>query len=940
MTKELFVSSTPHETKVGMVEDDQLAEIYLERENEYTLAGSIYKGRVTRVLPGMQSAFVDIGLERDAFLYVSDFMELQEHDEDVTDVIPVSRGVQDIAHPQPQPHAEAEQPTQQAAPQSDPAAQSGGPSFVIESEPFEEDEEDQGGESTEQAAAPLDSNNDNGQPQDRDQRGGWRGRRRRRGRRGNMPESRFARPEPRPAAPERPERPARTESRSDSRSESRSDSRSEYGPPPGYQPILLPGESISKYQRYQQQQPAAPPKVERQATVATPELATPTVAEAFPQDEPIFAAPEEVAQHEPEAPAHEDRSPAAYRDEEQPRTEASVHADSQVARFERHPEEERFEQNNVAAVFGGDAAERPAEDHEHDEEHDERSAHESHHAAFAAPGTMEEEEIEEEEADISSYVEELDEDEQFEELEEETQEANGLEHQIAASSESPENGDTAENGEAAPVEASASEAEGDEEDEEAEVEQAQAEAEALLAAESGASGATEARAEVRAPSTTAGYQQRTQRQRGWERRGGRRGPGGPRRFRSRREFQSQPAPLISDLLKEGQEILVQIAKEPIGKKGARITSHIALPGRFLVYMPTVNHTGVSRKIASEEERQRLKRIILSERENGHGGFIVRTAAQGAAEEELRADIRFLKGLWNEIKNRAENNKAPALIYHDLNVVERVLRDQVTSDFSQIWVDTEQEYERILRFANRFQPALVRRVKLYTKETPLFEQFGLTEEINKGLKSKVWLKSGGYIVINQTEALVAIDINTGKYVGKTSRLEDTIVKTNVDAIKEIVRQIRLRDLGGIIVIDFIDMDERRNRQKVMQALEEALRADRAPSKVLQFNDFGLVAITRKRVKQSLERTIGTPCPYCTATGYVKSVTTVCNEIYVEMRKISKHLEHSDVMLRVHPEVAKTLKSNNGRWLTEMEELTGKSIIVKSDPAVHQEQFDIN
>ena len=412
---------------------------------------------------------------------------------------------------------------------------------------------------------------------------------------------------------------------------------------------------------------------------------------------------------------------------------------------------------------------------------------------------------------------------------------------------------------------------------------------------------------------------------------------GGRRFRRN---EALPTPLITDLLKEGQEILVQIAKEPIGKKGARITSHIALPGRFLVYMPTVNHTGVSRKISSEDERQRLKRLVLGERENGHGGFIVRTAAQGATEEELRADIRFLKNLWGEIKSRAENGKSPALIYHDLNVVERVLRDQVTSDFSAIWVDNEQEYERILRFANRFQPALLKRVKLYTKETPLFEQFGLTEEINKALKSKVWLKSGGYIVINQTEALVAIDVNTGKYVGKTARLEDTIVKTNVDAIKEIVRQIRLRDLGGIIVIDFIDMDERRNRQKVMQALEEALRHDRAPSKVLQFNDFGLVAITRKRVKQSLERTIGAPCPYCTGTGFVKSVTSVCNEIYLEMRKIAKHLEHSDVMLRVNPEVAKALKANNGRWLTEMEEVTRRSIIVKSDPALHQEQFDIN
>ena len=496
-----------------------------------------------------------------------------------------------------------------------------------------------------------------------------------------------------------------------------------------------------------------------------------------------------------------------------------------------------------------------------------------------------------------------------------------------------------ESAEAAPPEA---EEEGDDASEaEAELEEAQAEAEALLAAEAVGSGTVDARVEVRAPAATAAYTQRARRP-GFDRnrdrgRGGRRHNGGGGKFRRNEQ---RNLPLITDLLKEGQEILVQIAKEPIGKKGARITSHIALPGRFLVYMPTVNHTGVSRKIASEDERLRLKRIIQSERENGHGGFIVRTAAQGADEQELRADIRFLKGLWNEIRTRAEESKPPALIYHDLNIVERILRDQVTADFSAIWVDTEQEYERILRFANRFQPALIRRVKLYSKETPLFEQFGLKDEIDKALKSKVWLKSGGYIVINQTEALVAIDVNTGKYVGKTARLEDTIVKTNVDAIKEIVRQIRLRDLGGIIIIDFIDMDERRNRQKVMQALEEALRGDRAPSKVLQFNDFGLVAITRKRVKQSLERTIGTPCPYCESTGYVKSVNTVCNEIYVEMRKIAKQLDHTDVMLRVNPEVAKALKVAGGRWLNELEELTKKTVIVKSDPALHQEQFDIN
>jgi ribonuclease E len=408
----------------------------------------------------------------------------------------------------------------------------------------------------------------------------------------------------------------------------------------------------------------------------------------------------------------------------------------------------------------------------------------------------------------------------------------------------------------------------------------------------------------------------------------------------RQSAQATNLPAISDLLKPGQEILVQIAKEPIAKKGARITSHIALPGRFLVFMPTVNHTGVSRKIESDSERRRLKEILLSEKGEASGGFIVRTAAAGASEEELRSDLRFLLNLWTDIKTRSESSKSPALIYHDLNLVERILRDQVTDTFSAIWVDTESEYERVLRFLQRFQPSLIRRVKLYTKETPLFEQFGITEEINKALRSKVWLKSGGSIVINQTEALVAIDINTGKFVGKTARLEDTIVKTNLDAIPEIVRQIRLRDLGGIIIIDFIDMDERRNRNKVMAALEEELKTDRAPSKVLQFNDFGLVAITRKRVKQSLERTLSTTCGVCQGTGMVKSPITVCNDIYIEMRKMHKHLDRGDVMLRVHPDVVKQLKSGSAKWLQEMEEMVGKTILIKSDPALHPEQFDIH
>jgi len=926
MSKELFVSSTPHETKVGVVEDDLLAEIYLERENEYTLAGSIYKGRVTRVLPGMQSAFVDIGLERDAFLYVSDFMELAEAEE--VDEIPTNRSFQeprDSGHQRESHHPAEVRPaitdfnaTEKLA--DDSSRLAGAPGLAGENA-TDQDRNDQG---------------------EKDNRGGVRGRRRRRGRRGErMPDSKFAHPGSEASVAERPasdpvEAPRSERSSERSPERTQRPQRSDYGPPPGYQPILLPGESISKYRGLAHSQPSARQQSSTQNSASSqseePILA---IAKTFPEDEPLFVK-SASASNSIEKQASAPVPPVGEIPNEPPSTD-SAEPTLDIATSEWDREQKRRHELNVASVFGtapGASREQPL--------------------SLRPGGTLEEEqveeeEIEEEEADLADYVEDLEEDAAFEEMEEETSEAgayHSAETQQIAAAADPATEQTFFSASEA-VESEIPEAEADteaeheeKEAEDAAIEEAQAEAEAILDAEARGDGTVDAQAEVRAPAATAPYTQRAPRP-SYDRshdRGNQRGRrSGGRNFRKR---ENQNVPLISDLLKEGQEILVQIAKEPIGKKGARITSHIALPGRFLVYMPTVNHTGVSRKISSEEERQRLKRIILSERENGHGGFIVRTAAQGAPEEDLRADIRFLKGLWAEIKTRAENGKSPTLIYHDLNVVERVLRDQVSSDFSAIWVDTEQEYERILRFANRFQPGLIRRVKLYTKEVPLYEQFGLTEEINKALKSKVWLKSGGYIVINQTEALVAIDVNTGKYVGKTQRLEDTIVKTNVDAIKEIVRQIRLRDLGGIIIIDFIDMDERRNRQKVMQALEEALRGDRAPSKVLQFNDFGLVAITRKRVKQSLERTIGSPCPYCESTGFVKSIPTVCNDIYIEMRKMAKHLDHADAMLRVNPEVAKALKANNGKALSEMEELTKKTVIVKSDPALHQEQFDIN
>jgi ribonuclease G len=400
-----------------------------------------------------------------------------------------------------------------------------------------------------------------------------------------------------------------------------------------------------------------------------------------------------------------------------------------------------------------------------------------------------------------------------------------------------------------------------------------------------------------------------------------------------------PLPSITDLLKEGQEIIVQIAKEPLGQKGARITSHIALPGRYVVYMPTLEHLGVSRKIASDEERQRLKRILQTHREGITGGFIVRTAGEGHTEDEIAADMLYLYNLWLDIRSKAEKKPAPILLHHDLDIVQRILRDQLSDMYKNIWVDSEDVYESTVRFMQRFQPALVGRVKMYTRTATIFDAFGITTEIEKALRPKVWLKSGGYIVINQTEALVAIDVNTGKYVGKSNRLEDTITKTNTEAVKEIVRQIRLRDLGGIIVVDFIDMDERKNRQKVMQALEEAMRADRAPYKILQFNDFGLVAITRKRVKQSLERSLCAPCSTCEGSGYTKSVVTVVGEILQEAIKMRPNVDGvKNIVLRTHPEVAKFLKSNTNDFLEEIESVLKRSVMVKSDPLLHQEKFD--
>jgi ribonuclease E len=1022
MTKEIYISSTPHETRLAVVEDEQLAEIYYERENEYTLAGSVYKGKVTRVLPGMQSAFVDIGLERDAFLYVTDFAEEQEDGEEY---VPLTQGRAQGQSHQPAPtssNGHSETPSQPHAAQK--------------------------------KAADITESSEDGESGGRR----WRGRRGRRRGRGNPPqqtqspvtpleiesqepaivpglnqigyfEPEAATPETAPAQPEVTVLPGESLSKyrrgqgSSAPSEAASQSRLGYtapsieatSPAPTFQPStmvvaplawdgsdILPGESLSRHKnkpaRSTSDAAATSPSPSAQTELQDAALASSSPAaeigaaahEQSPilQEHPLREHP--LVQHpigsheethnvaiEPEEASASYRfdpsAPSAYRQSsiaepvaEEPVAEITSSAQTfppaepeiisetedrredaieDPAPTHREPFFGEFastaqaqpETSSIAAEITPSSHEFVGENNESDEEVSDESESDAHdaHAFDPGHGNLEEEMIDEEEPEAYT-AQTLGDDEEYDDLVEETLDVqdSGLLSELVRDQHIDERTGYAEDHGAGP------EAEDDSFDEEQSFDDDSfgIELEEVTDSNEDSEDAEDTEASNADATRTRSNAPRTQR-RGV--RGQRPGQGGNRGGRMRRSTaQTTNLPAITELLKPNQEILVQIAKEPIARKGARITSHIALPGRFLVFMPTVNHVGVSRKISSDEERQRLKHILLSEKGTASGGFIVRTAASTASEEDLRADIRFLLTLWAEMRQRAENSKPPALIYHDLSLVERVLRDQVTDNFSAIWVDSESDYERVLRFLNRFEPALVRRVKLYTKETPLFEQFGIQEEINKALRSKVWLKSGGSIVINQTEALVAIDINTGKYVGKTARLEDTILKTNLDAIPEIVRQIRLRDLGGIIVIDFIDMDERKNRNKVMVALEDALKSDRAPSKVLQFNDFGLVAITRKRVKQSLERTLSVPCSTCTGTGMVKGPLTVCNEIYIELRKMHRQIDRGDVMLRVHPEVVKQLKAINGRWLSEMEEMSGKSIIVKSDATLHPEQFDIH
>ena len=861
MSKQLIVSVNGREKKIAIIEDDKVSEFYIERgEQHQGIVGNIYKGRVMRVLPGMQSAFVDIGLERDAFLYVSDFFDEEEEFERIV-IDKSKKGTPDAEH------------------------------AAAEEVALNRVEREQYIEATQERAEPLLAEPPAAAAEPSDATDGAR----RRGRRGRR-RGRWEREEPTTTAPtpapefEVPNTPFVAGDPSIERIVDEEET------------AAVNGEMFKDarlQERIFDQIHAVEFNMEddfRTAEVGSL-LSSGFGSDTFERvDDGDYTEQEPIrAEHRP-AEAHL----SGFVDDVSDETSRSF----EFQRISDDEEEAAPAVESAPAKRARKAASKKRATKGATKTASKKRATSKKSSKKKAGAASEESASGEAYADSEASVMESQSRGEF-------ATRRGGRRRRRPNKNKPSAG--------APAEVETTSGDGLDDDHE--------QPQFLEVAE-----------EIEAPPPVP-VESHQRPPRGRDQRDKR----DQRSHRGQRRERHQPA--ITDLLSEGQEILVQIAKEPIAKKGARITSHIALPGRFLVYMPTVEHVGVSRKIESDTERHRLRKLIQTiraEEDVPSGGFIVRTAGVGISEKELREDVRYLVRTWLDIRSSAEKSKAPALVHRDLDLVQRLLRDQLSDDFESIRVDSEEEYQAIVEFVNRIQPRLVRRVKLYTKDQPILEAYGVQGEIDKAIKPRVWLKSGGYLVINQTEALVAIDVNTGKFVGRGSgRLEDTITRTNLEAVDEIVRQIRLRDLGGIIVLDLIDMEERRNRQKVMQALQDALRNDKSPTKVLSFNDFGLVIMTRKRVKQSLERTLCSPCPYCTGAGLVKSPQTICYELLEGARQLAKDLngdsKSKQVTLRINPDVAKALRTSERDVMIEIEDYLGP-IDITSDPTIHQEQFD--
>ncbi|MDQ3635355.1 MAG: Rne/Rng family ribonuclease [Acidobacteriota bacterium] len=918
MSKEMIISVNGREKKIAIIENGQVTEFYIERGVENAgVVGNIYKGRVMRVLPGMQSAFVDIGLERDAFLYVSDFFDEEEEierivmekskekkspdeaDKEATDEIHTKRLKRDKQIDDTQEKAEIEGVADAEE--------------VKEEQPQQEQDKSQDSESSQRKTS-----------------------KRKRGRRGKIDEDKRDEDE---KAEKREKRESEREHRT-SKKET-------------YERKLDKSDDSDEIAESENTKES---KKSRLRPVPTFEFEDSGFERIVDEDENA-----DVGEMLKDAMMQEaiiDKVRAIEFDmESSDSAEVGSLIDSvsdQANRFQRVADEDEEEETRTKSKRGrgekksgrGRKTSLNKEDSDENESTEENSEPEtkekkttkrrrstkSRKGTAAKKNTGGRKSKKTEDAADSESEENMEETESKQTKSARSRKTSGKRSRKSDVKNAAEK--TLEDGEASVTENT-------------EISE--------MAVRRGSRGGRR-----RTPTDSAGKdpaKTKTHKDKGYKSNDADKtitaddaiesaefsksssSSGNGRRNNRRREKSQQK---ISDLLHEGQEILVQIAKEPIARKGARITSHIALPGRYLVYMPTIEHLGVSRKIESAKERGRLRNLLekVIKGENiPSGGFIVRTAGTGKSEDDIRDDARYLTQTWNEIRKDAEQAKSPELIHQDLDIVQRLIRDQLSDDFTAIRVDSEEEYQRTIEFVNRIQPKMVKRVKFHTSDKPILETYGVAGEIDKALKHRVWLKSGGYLVINQTEALIAIDVNTGKFVGKgNERLEDTITKTNMEAVKEISRQIRLRDLGGIIVLDLIDMEDRRNRQKVLQELQENLSNDKSPTKVLSFNDFGLIIMTRKRVKQSLERTLCSPCNYCEGAGWIKSTQTVCYEILDEARSLSKNL--SDVRhttLRVHPEVAETLRTSESEVLEEIEDYLGV-VDLTGDKTIHQEQFD--
>ncbi|HEX8738398.1 MAG TPA: Rne/Rng family ribonuclease [Pyrinomonadaceae bacterium] len=895
MSKEMIISVNGREKRIAIVENGQVTEFYIERGDEENsgVVGNIYKGRVQRVLPGMQSAFVGIGLERDAFLYVSDFFDEEEEFERIMiekgKKAPPEVAARDAAEQIKKARLEREHQIEEIQEKVEPliaapieTEEEIFPEFeAIEDLPFEEE------------AAPPQAVEEFEEPRGRRDRG-----KRDKGKRGGKQKETIEAARETPAEEESLpffEAPAEEESAPLFEME---DS--------GFERVIDDEETTGEIFKDAYMQEAIVDKVRAvefdMESTSTAEVGSlldsvSDMSNGFQriadEDE---AAPEPAGEEEKRGKSKRGgRGGRKSKTDEQPQASETAAPSTETViepapfAVEETANEEAVEDSQKGR--GGKSKRGNQKSKQQKTEGREKSGR----GRKSSKNKNEGETLADAEASVTAPAADIA--EMAVRRGGRRRGGNGGGNRGNRPPQQARSGPTEDRYETSKMDDTISSAENE-----------FAGAEMVENTGSGNGGG--------------GYQQ-----------------GGRRETRRERE---RNQPTITDLLREGQEILVQIAKEPIARKGARITSHIALPGRYLVYMPTIEHVGVSRKIESGGERNRLRTLIQNirnEEDVPSGGFIVRTAGIGVPEANLREDARYLVRTWKDIKKTAEKSKSPALVHQDLDIIQRILRDQLSDDFTAIRVDSEEEYLRIVEFINRIQPRMVNRVKLYTRDEPIMEAYNVQEEIDKALKPRVWLRSGGYLVINQTEALVAIDVNTGKFVGKgNARLEDTITKTNMEAVEEISRQIRLRDLGGIIVLDLIDMEDRRNRQKVLQALQEHLSYDKSPTKVLSFNDFGLIIMTRKRVKQSLERTLCAPCAHCQGAGWVKSPQTVCYSILEEARRLAKHADDARlVTLRVHPDVVKALRGDEKVVMEEIEAYLGP-IDVTSDPTVHEEQFD--